>query len=224
MNRYRAALGHVLNRSVKWGWINENPMTKVDQFPEPNGRDRCLTSLEIRRLRDACKNSRCEHLETIFLIAVCTGMRKAEILNLTFYDVDLERRYIRVKKTKNGSPRSIPISNSLLPHLQAIPTGKRNQLLFPSPNDSSRPVCIKTAYSNAVHNAGLRDYTFHDNRHTAASLLSRNGVSLLLLAEIFGWKSLEMAKRYAYLQPSTGVDAINHMNKEILEGDNDLRS
>jgi integrase len=216
INRYRAALSHVFRTALKWDWIHENPLDRVDRQPEGNGRIKCLSLEEIKRLRMACRESRCTHLELIFLIAICTGMRKGEILGLTFESLDLTRGYIRLLRTKNGSARSIPISDVLHPYLiLAKNTGPKN-LLFPSPNNFKKPLCINTAYTSAVRRAGLTDYTFHDNRHTAASYMAKNGTSLLLLTEIFGWKTMEMAKRYAYLQPSAGIAAINDMNKEIL--------
>lgn len=216
INRYRAALSHVLVKANRWRWIDENPLQQLDKYPEPKGRDKCLTLDEIDRLREACRSSKSIWLELIFLIAICTGMRKAEILGLTYSQLDIHRRYIRLTKTKNGEPRSIPISDALIKHLTKLEHGPNDQLLFPSPTNPLKPICIKGAYSRAVANAGITSYTFHDNRHTAASYMAKNGTSLLLLAEIFGWKSLEMAKRYAYLQPSAGVESINIMNAEIV--------
>lgn len=94
-NRYLVAI-------KEWGWLEDNPMHKISKLRESRGRVRFLNQEERLRLLDACKERRCPYLHAIVTLAVSTGMRKNEILDLKWADVDLIKGRIVIQESKNG--------------------------------------------------------------------------------------------------------------------------
>jgi len=100
--RYMAALSHAFTIAVnEWGWLEDNPMRKVRRPKEPRGRVRFLSDEERETLLVTCKASNCAHLYPVVVLALSTGMRQGEIINLKWSDIDLKRGYIILEETKN---------------------------------------------------------------------------------------------------------------------------
>lgn len=105
VNRYWAALNHVLEIAVReYGWIEQNPMKRVKKLKEPQGRVRFLDDRERVALLSACTQSENPYLETIVLIALTTGMRRSEILTLTWDRVNTDTGMVLIEEPKNGQP------------------------------------------------------------------------------------------------------------------------
>lgn len=217
-NRYLAALSRSFTVAVReWGWLEENPLHKVTKFKEGKARERFLTKEEINRLLTACKNSQSPHLYAITLFALSSGARRGEILELKWKDIDFDRKTVIFKKTKNGELRTVPLSSQILECLLSEQKKRvvLSEFVFPS-MDGQRPADIRTAWENAIEEAGLQDICFHILRHTAASHLTMSGASTLEIAAILGHKTLAMVKRYSHLSISATAKALHRMNEEIL--------
>lgn len=216
--RYMSALSYVLNLAVnEWEWLEFNPMAKVKKPKEPRGRVRFLDQDERERLLEACQKSRNRFLYTIVVLAISTGMRQGEIINLTWKDIDFKRSQIVLHETKNGERRVVPITGlgyDLLHELRKI---RRIdcQLVFPG-SDLLKPIDFRNAWERAVKEALIRDFRFHDLRHTAASYLAMNGATLAEIAEVLGHKTLQMVKRYAHLSEAHTAGVVEKMNKKIF--------
>ena len=91
-----------------------------------------------------------------------------------------------------------------------------SEFVFPSPNDPKRPWNIQTAWNTAIEKANLKDFRFHDLRHSAASYLAMNGASLAEIAEVLGHKTLQMVKRYAHLSEAHTSKVVAAMNEKIF--------
>ena len=196
VNRYLAALSHALTVATnEWGWLDANPMRKLQNLKESRGRVRYLDDQERDRLLDACRKSPNTSLYTIVVLALSTGARKMEILGLTWGDVDLERKVIRLQVTKNGEKRSLPLRGHALELVQNLGKVRRidTKLLFPGKNPKT-PMEIRKPWVSALEEAKIIDFRFHDLRHTAASFLAMNGATTSELAEILGHKTLQMVK------------------------------
>ncbi len=76
----------------------------------------------------------------------------------------------------------------------------------------------KEAFAGALKRAGIRDFRFHDLRHTAASYLAMSGATLSEIAEILGHKTLAMVKRYAHLTEQHTSGVVARMNRRFLPG------
>lgn len=175
VNRYLAALSVVLTAACRdWEWVELSPMQRVRKLREPRGRVRYLSDAERTALLDACQHSPNPYLLPIVVLALSTGMRRGEIMSLTWYDVDLDRRRIVLQHTKNGERRTVPLVGKAHELLAAHAATKGGAtLLWPSetPGLEHQPKDITKAWRAAIEEAKLEDFRFHDLRHSAASYL-----------------------------------------------------
>lgn len=207
-NRYMSLLHHCLNCAVNrfrsargLPWLPENPL-KYSQYKYhgcETERCRFLTEDEMQRLLQ--KSDRHDSLRTIVAIALHTGMRKGEILGLTWDQVDLRNRTIYLKDTKNREPRLIPLVHGAHRALQEWGKVRRidSRLVFPSKRNPKVPLSIHHLFQNLLKEAEIEGFRFHDLRHTTASYLAMAGVDTLTISAILGHRSLNMSRRYAHL-------------------------
>lgn len=211
VNRLTACLRHMINKGAEWGMVPEeitNCMKKVKMQKENNKRLRFLTSEETQILIESCAS----HLKPIVITALHTGMRRGEILKLKWEHVDLKHRFILLDKTKTGERREIPINRTLDQLFNSMPRSIESEYVFV--DNSGKPYCeVKRSFKTALNKAGIRDFHFHDMRHTFASHLVMQGVDLVSVKELLGHKSLTMTLRYAHLAPGHKKRAV-----QILDG------
>jgi integrase len=200
-NRYLAVLSHAFTVAVQeWGWLEASPMRGVRRLREPRGRVRVLSDEERLRLLEACHGSHNRCLYPVVLLAVSTGARKMEILSLRWPDVDLKRGVLTFHETKNKERRSVPLTGKALPLMQHHARIRRidTPLVFPRA-DGLKPSDLRYAFRQALREAGIIDFRFHDLRHSTASYLAMQGASLVEIAEVLGHRTLQMTKRYTHL-------------------------
>jgi integrase len=203
INRELACLKAMFNVARKGllylpgGLPHENPVSRVRFFDEHNIRDRILTAEEFHRMLDASP----DYLKPILQCAYYTGMRRGEILGLTWDKVDLKAGFIRLKDTdtKTDDARNIPIGRELRDVLGRLPVAldaqeRRLPHVF---THSGRPVkSIKRVFARARQQTGITNTVFHDYRHTATTNLRRAGVDALTAMRITGHKTMAVFKRY----------------------------
>ncbi|MDT8421750.1 MAG: site-specific integrase [Desulfuromonadales bacterium] len=216
--RYMTSMSHAVNLAVReWEWMESNPFSRVKKPTEPRGRVRFLDDDERDRLLASCRASKSKFLYAIVVLAISTGMRQGEILNLKWKDIDLNRSWLVLHETKNNERRGVPIvglSHRVLSELSKV---RRidSPLVFPG-SDPQKPIKIRKAFESALTGAGIEDFRFHDLRHTAASYLAMNGATLAEIAEVLGHKTLQMVKRYAHLSESHTSSVVEKMNNKIF--------
>ena len=222
VNRYLALLSHAFTIACNdWGWIEYNPVRKVSRLREPRGRVRFLDERERTKLLSECKASRNPALHDVVLLAICTGMRRSEIMNLTWDAVDLHRRMITLEHTKNGERRAVPLVGPALDAMRERAQVRRidTNLVFPGRRRyaGTLPMDIQNAWKAALERAGIRDFRFHDLRHTAASYLAMSGATLPEIAAILGHKTLNMVQRYAHLSDSHVSAVVERMSAAVFD-------
>jgi integrase len=212
MNRKLALLRHLLRLAEAWGYIEKVP--KVRLAKEPEGRLRFLAEDEIHRLFSACqtKARKSPYLLSIVTLALHTGMRKGEILGLTWERVDFSRGVILLEQTKSGRRREIPMSQAVYDALSSLPGPKEEGLVFRKRNGAAWGN-IRTAFEGACREAKIHDFRFHDLRHTCASWLVMEGRSLKEVQEILGHHSFTMTLKYAHLSPDRLREAVTSLEK-----------
>jgi len=218
VNRYLAALSHVFTMAVnEWEWMDDNPMRKVKRLKEPRGRVRYLSVEEKDILLNACSASEVKELYPVVLLAISTGMRQGEILNLRWQDVDFENSRCILHNTKNGERRAVPIVGPARKALKQWSKVRKinSDLVFPGRNPKT-PIFIRKPWMDAVMIAEIEDFRFHDLRHTAASYLAMSGASLAEIAEILGHKTLSMVRRYAHLSEGHTNSVVQRMSDKYL--------
>lgn len=219
LNRYLDALGSVLTHAQKKRHIiPTNPCHEVERNSDEDGRERFLSHDEISRLLEECRNDKAPFLHPLVVLAIFTGGRQGELLNLQWDNVDLKRKQITFLKTKNGSNRTVALAPTAYDILKAIPHRLRSRLVFPSTNDSNKHVAIQKPWERARRRAGLEDVHFHDLRHTTASYLAMSGASLPDIAAVLGHRTLDMVQRYAHLTDTHTAKAMNTMSDYIEQG------
>lgn len=222
-NRYMAALSHVFTVAMKeWGWIDDSPFRKISRLPEPRGRVRFLDEKERADLLEKCRESQNPNLYDVVVLALSTGCRKSEILNLRWPDIDLERGKLTLLDTKNKTPRAVPLVGYALERMKERSKFRRvdTNYVFAYAN-LPKPADIDRDFARARDAAGLKDFRFHDLRHTAASYLAMNGATLAEIAAVLGHKTLQMVQRYAHLSDAHTASVVERMNKAVFH-DNGL--
>jgi integrase len=157
-----------------------------------------------------------DHLFPIVLVALNTGLRRGEIFKLEWPDINFKKRLLTVKGegAKSGNTRHIPMNDEAFAAL----VGWRNQteangLVFSSPVTGEELNNIKKSWAMVISSAGIKNFRFHDLRHTFASKLVMAGVDLNTVRELLGHASIEMTLRYAHLAPEHKANAVALLNK-----------
>jgi integrase len=219
IRRYMTALSAVLTAGVEhYEVLTTHPLRQVRKPPTPPDRERCLEAAEQARLLTACQESRNRHLYLVVLLALSTGARKNEIMQRTWEDLDLERGLLRLRHTKNGTRRAVPIVGQALALLRHQAQGaEHSRWVFPR-TDGRQPVRVDYAWREACKRAGIADLHFHDLRHSAASNLAMSGASLRDIAEILGHRSLRQTMKYTHLIEPHTRGVLEHMSAQYLGG------
>lgn len=225
MKHYRGTLELLFKHAIEWGWTANNPVESIKQVGKiNNNRVRFLDDDERTALITACQNSPNKQLHAVVIFALSTGARKNEILSIKDGDLDLDRNTAILRDTKNGETRSVPIMGPLqdLMKDQIKARDKLNETL-PEPTsyifprkDGLKPIDIRKAWENARDKAEIKDFRFHDLRHSAASYLAMNGATLLEIAAVLGHKTLQMVQRYSHLSEDHTRNIVEKMNKQIF--------
>jgi integrase len=208
INRDLSRLRHMLNLAVEWELLEESPMQGIKFLRENNARTRYLSLEECQRLIASCI---APHIRALVGVALHSGMRLGEILNLRWYDLDFASGFILVRDSKNGESRHVPMDATLSALFRAYPHRLGTDLVFSS-SRGGRIVDVRTGFLNSCKRAELTDLHFHDLRHTFASQFVMAGGDLYILKEILGHKSLAMTTRYSHLSPTYKIKAIDRMN------------
>ncbi len=143
--------------------------------------------------------------------------RQGEILNLEWNHIDFENKRAYLKETKNGRPRSISLSDSVLAELRHLYQSRDplKLLVFSSKTAFGR-IDIKKAWKRALKRAGI-SCRAHDMRHTFATLAASHGASNLELATAMGHRTLQMLQRYTHLDAEVTKKYSNYISECILK-------
>jgi integrase len=208
-----ACLRHMFNMAMRWGKAQKNPLKEVKLFKETEGKDRILSPEEEVRLFDAIRSSkRTLHLEPIVFTALATGMRKSEVLNLKWSNVDLVNRLIVVEGTKSGYVRKIPMNTRLTEVLSSAKKISQAENVFV--NERGEPYkSFRTSWDHVLQRAKIEDLTFHSLRHTFGTRLGMAGVDVKTIQELMGHRDIKMTMRYSHPTPEHKRKAVELLNR-----------
>ena len=217
INRYSASIAAVFTWSIKRriapkGWIH--PCRSVERRPENNEQTRFLSLEERVRVMEACKTSKWPRLYLLVLMALTTGARKSELTGLRWQDIDKEHSVAYVGRSKNGDPKTLPLVASVLELLstfQATAGSVANAPVFPSPRYPLQAYGFEERWKEALRSAKVRNFRFHDLRHTCASMLAQNGATLLEIGDLLGHRQLQVTKRYSHLATAHKAALVNRV-------------
>lgn len=191
----------------EWKWIKENPAADLSfSIGNSNARDRWLSLDDEQRLLSAATNP--NWLRSLLVTALHTGMRRGEILNLQWQDIDFQRKLLTVHKSKNGEKRAIPLSSTLCDVLRGIKVLNISGKVSPISVRS-----LRAAFEITLEKTAIKDFHFHDLRHTFATRLIQAGVDFYRVKELLGHKTINMTMRYAHHYPESLRSSIDVLDR-----------
>jgi integrase len=217
-NRWLACLSRMCAVAIKeYQWLKINPVKDIQRPKENKAKDRYLEKDEINKLLESCSRSRSPHLYAVVAFLLATGARKSEALAIKIGDLDFNRSTVTFRATKNGSDRTLHLSQNVLDILRNEKEKRAvfSEYFFPS-MDGKKPACIRGAFERAVANCGLQGVTLHTLRHTMASHLGMSGFSVLEIGRCLGHKSMACTVRYSHMSTASTARPLNALNEEIL--------
>ncbi|MEJ8821448.1 site-specific integrase [Variovorax humicola] len=215
INRYSASIAAVLTWSIKKriapkGFIH--PCRSVERRAENNEKTRFLSLEERQRVMEACKASPWPRLYLLVLMALTTGARKGELTGLRWRDIDHEHRVAYVGRSKNGDPKTLPLVDGVMDLLKSYGRDARPEgLVFASTRIPSQRYGFEERWKEALKAAKVRNFRFHDLRHTCASMLAQNGATLLEIGDLLGHRQLQVTKRYSHLATGHKAALVNRV-------------
>lgn len=193
LKRQMNPIRHMFQIAIdEWGIpLKENPLDKVKLKAKDNKRERRLRDGEYETLIEATRTRRNPLIEKVVVFAIETAMRRGEILNLCWGQVDLKRRSVTILESKNGYSRTIPMTPATYALLHEIP--REAAKVFPITANS-----LRLAWGRMLEGTGIEDLHFHDLRHEAVSRFFEMGLTVPEVASISGHRDTRMLLRYAH--------------------------
>ncbi len=194
VNRMLALVRAILRKAEReWEWLDRAPIVRMRK--EDNKRIRWITLGEAECLKKELPL----HLASAMEFTLHTGLRESNTANLEWSEIDFERchAFIPARKSKSGKAIAIPLNAKAMEVIREQ-IGKHPRFVFSYQGKSIKRLNTR-AWTNALKRAGIKDFRWHDLRHTWASWHVQNGTSLQELQQLGGWASIEMVLRYAHL-------------------------
>ena len=188
-----------------------------------NDRERFLSKNEAKDLLNDLEKRRFD-VYLMALMALTTGARAGELLNIKFKDIDFTSKFITLAETKNNTSRKIKITPKVEAELSKIERGKPNDFLFNN-GEGGKLTKVPNAYFAAVDrlfNTELESkdsknrVVFHTLRHTFASWLAMDGMPIYTIQRLMGHKDISQTLRYAKLSPDIAVEAVLRLENNYL--------
>ncbi len=220
INRHLQALSKMLNIAVANELINKNPMWSVKKLKEDNHKTRVLTQEEEKRLFEEIERGYevigrerkpktiypYIHLKPLIECALQTAMRRSEIFKLKWSNIDFEYEIIELLETKSGKSRKIPISSKMMKVLEEAKNG--TEYVFINKDTGLPYNDIKKSFHTVLKKAEIKDFRFHDFRHTAATRMLEKGADIRTVQEILGHSSVKVTERYTHTNAKSKKSAI----------------
>jgi integrase len=196
VRRELAILQHCFTLAKReWGIpLPCNPVLEIKLPETAKARSRRLLHDDLTRLLKALNANTAWYLHPLITLAVETGMRRGELISIRWHDVDWKAHTVSILTTKNGHPRTIPLTPKALKTLSGLP--RTSERVLPvSPN------AIRLAWERLRTRAGIEDLRLHDLRHEAVSRFFELGLTTPEVALISGHRDPRMLNRYTHLKP-----------------------
>jgi integrase len=207
-NRVLVLLRFVFNLARKWEvrGVGQNPAAGF-QTEADVCRERFLSTAEVERLLSALANDENQVAAKAIHLLLLTGARRNEVTQARWEYVDWQKSTLLVPKSKAGRARVITLSAHAIAVLRSMPPIEGNPFVFPSKVTGRPCPSLHFPWLRIRRRAGLTGVRLHDLRHSFASFLVNNGVSLYVVQGLLGHSQPRMTQRYAHLAQQTLLDA-----------------
>jgi integrase len=220
INRMLQAIRSIMRKAqLEWEWLDKIPSFRMRR--EPKGVVRWITHEQATRLIAALP----QHLADMAAFSLATGLRKSNLVNLKWKSIDMMRRhaFIAAHESKTKKPIPVPLNSEAMQVLERQ-KGKNRDYVFTYKGNPVTEVNTR-AWRKALVRAGIKDFRWHDLRHTWASWHVHSGTSLHELQQLGGWTSYEMVLRYAHLSSDQLKGAAERIcGPKSVQGENNERA
>lgn len=232
VNREIGVLSKIFSLAIANGYTNTNPVKNVKKLRVTNKLERHLSVEEEKRMYQVCDddfsflnipqeereklkrkhNGEHAYLKPILIMALNTGMRKSEILNITWDCVDFKNNEISALNTKNGKKNTIPMSSKLRETLLKLHKTKSNNIyVFTNPYSGTKYNDIKRTFHTVCKLANVENLRFHDLRHTAATRMVDAGIPLPVVKQVLNHANIQTTMRYAHTMREQEISAVESL-------------
>ncbi len=156
----------------------------------------------------------------MIILALATGLRQGELLGLQWADINVEKRFLMVRhnyfRGRMGSPKSnkkriVPLNPSTMDALLELKRHPNGFVFFDEKGNPLTDQKCKWPMIRACRVAGLRQISWHVLRHTFASHLVQNGVSIMVVQKYLGHADVRTTQRYSHLNPDLDHSAVDSL-------------
>ncbi len=213
INRQIQFVRMLFNYAIEEDYLKENPAAKLKRYQEQHDKPiQFWTKEEVKLILDSLPDHWRPHCEFLYL----TGLRKGELINLTWDDVQLDQNVIKVQAKEDWRPktnqiRTVPLNSRAQAILLKLQKQKRGRYVFTGVKGGKvHRDKIYTAVKLTLRELGLEGHV-HQFRHTFASQLSMSGVSPQAIKELMGHSSITMTEKYSHISQDhlqAGVDKL----------------
>jgi integrase len=210
-------LRSAFNTAIRWKMISESPFKGVSLVRVPEKQPIYLSKLEFQKLLAEIKG---QWFKDLIVVAVYTGLRRGELLNLKWTDIDLSRKLIFIQssgthRTKFGKRRTLPMSDNVVQVLGRRFLNRKTEFIFWNGGKRYLDNSVSHKFKLAVRKAGINpDVHFHSLRHTFASWLVQEGVSLYEVQKLLGHSDIIVTQVYSHIHPETLHATVNRIKVE----------
>jgi integrase len=220
-----------VNRYLSWmrrAWNWGRKMQLVDSasawppqllLTEDNKRSRFLSDDELATLLKKA-GTLYPVMRVAILVSLACGIRQGELLRLEWCDVDFAQSSLTIRETKTDAPRAVylpDVAAAALKTLKKLPVVGRAVFLDEAGKPLTRADLIYR-WQKIRTAAGLKDFRWHDLRHSCASFLAQHGASLLEIGGVLGHKSPATTARYAHLVAGKAVTGHDKLDEKLKGG------
>ena len=198
-------LKKVYRMAVDNNYLLKNPWQNIKKFPVKNYSVRYLKPDEEERLFKVLP----EYLKGIVIVALNTGLRKSNILELRWEQINFDFNFIEVLENKGNKHLLIPLNEKLIQFFSNKPDVERKGYIFINPETGLPYKDIKKAWSTALEKANIENFRFHDLRHTFATRLIEKNIDIVVAKELMGHADISTIMIYVHSDADRKKNAIN---------------
>jgi integrase len=216
-NRVLALVAVMFSKAAEWGLLDDgapNPAARVQTFKE-RSRERWVTPAELPALVTAIGAEPSPYIRAAVKLYLLTGLRRSELLQLTWKDVDFDRREIRLADTKAGRSHTVALSAAAVEVLRELPRQLGSAHVFPGRVEGQPLVNIAKSWRRIRRRAEMEDVRLHDLRRTVGSWLATSGASLPLIGKVLNHSNASTTQVYARLAEDAARVALEEHGERI---------
>nr|WP_080571806.1 site-specific integrase [Orientia tsutsugamushi] len=195
-NALLATLRTIFNKAIKWGLIENNPTLGIEQH-KLQARERRLSYDEMGRFLQVLCGEASPLIRDFALLALYTGARKSNVLEMEWDNIDFERKIWHIPKTKNGKAQNIPLTDEAMEILQARKLISTSKWVLPSSTSESGHLSHpNTAWKIICEKASIKNFRIHDLRRTFASCMGDAGAGQYIISAALNHSDIKSTSIY----------------------------